>query len=305
MNLPYLSPSAAGSRRLSRQSDIFSFGTLAYELVTTYRFDGKGDVEILRDVDILVDIHKHLVSEVMSPLESLRRQADFGTNPADLPPEALSDIIMKCVKRDPDERYGTLEALAYDLKRLGQICKSEGNLDKFIVGEADRYSRFRLPDKPVNRDDEMHALQQAWKSTNSVSTETPKYGDSAVSVKLINVWGMSGSGKTRMVQTWAAQLEKNRKGCLVAECKLDEFSQRPISSFLQIFQNLLDKTLADPEEDAKVWGKKIRDALGQQFSVFHAILPNDYRRLLLMGAKAPAVEAIDWANFLPVSTSSA
>jgi hypothetical protein len=292
-NLRYLAPAAAGPRFITKRNDVYSFGVLAFKLLTGRLPDGSIDPESPSHVDLLADVHKHITTEVSSPYEVLL-QSD---TPVRLPPRALSDIVAKCLCRDPDDRYGSLDSLRFDLRRLGQICKAEGNLDRFIVGDSDRQSRFRPPTEPIHRDAELRILQQAWKIVRAASDNTGQYHEFA-SARTVNVWGLSGCGKTRLVQSWVRGLDKVRN-VLVGSCKLDEFSSRPISSFLQIFQHLLDRTLADPEEDPKFWIRRIREALGQQFSVFHNILPAEYRRLLLMGAPAPAVEPIDWSNFLP------
>ena len=300
-NLRYLSPITADSRRVGQVGDIYSFGVLAYELVTGSTIDGGPESPGDADIDLLADIHRHMTCDILPPYEYLQREAQIGGMDRDLPPKALSDVIMKCLSRDLDERYGSLDALGYDLRRLGQICRSHGDLSKFVVGQVDHMSRFSLPHAPVHRQNELSVLEGAWQQIDRTSRpDAPKHLE-GMTVRVINVWGLSGSGKTRLVQTWAKELEGVRHGlgCLIANSKLDEFSQRPISSFVQVFQSLLDRVLTDPKEDARAWSKKIKKALGQQFPVFHSLLSHEYQRLLMMGQQAPPVEQIDWANFIP------
>jgi hypothetical protein len=59
--------------------------------------------------------------------------------------------------------------------------------------------------------------------------------------------------------------------------------RKPLASFVQIFESLLDRVLTDPKEDPKEWNKKIRYALGHQFSVFHSLLSSDIRKLVTLG----------------------
>jgi hypothetical protein len=305
-NLRYLSPITADVRRVGQVGDIYSFGVLAYELITGSTIDGGPESPGDADIDLLADIHRHMTCDILPPFSYLEREAELGgdilgSDMVPLPKE-LSDVVMKCLARDLDERYGSLDALAYDLRRLGQICRSGGDLTKFTVGQIDHMSRFSLPARPIHRDNEMEELCSAWRQIDRTSRQdAPEHLNGTSTVRVINVWGLSGSGKTRLVQTWAKDLEGVRHGlgCLIAQSKLDEFSSRPISSFVQVFQSLLDRVLTDPKEDAKAWSKKIRVALGQQFPVFHSLLSHEYQRLLMMGEKAPPVEQIDWANFVP------
>ena len=97
----YMSPQQATSQPVDGRSDLFSLGVILYELATGRRpFVGKNLAAIFHSVT-----HDH-----PSP-------------PADTNPEVplnLSQIIMKCLSKIPEERYATGEALAEDLKNCLQ-----------------------------------------------------------------------------------------------------------------------------------------------------------------------------------------
>jgi hypothetical protein len=304
-NLRYLSPGAASGRRVSTVGDIYSFGVLAYELLTGSAIDGGPESPDEADVDLLADIHRHITSEIVPPIVYLQREAAFGAVTAELPPQQLSDIVMKCLAKDLDERYATLDALAYDLRKLAQICRVGGDLSRFVVAEVDGLARFHLPRRPVYRDAELSALDQAFAgvaSAPAITSEDERPPPTPVySTRVLTVWGLSGSGKSQIVTGWLSDLEAADGGsrCFVGYSKLDEHMQKPLASFVQIFESLLDRVLTDPKEDPKEWNKKIRYALGHQFSVFHSLLSSDVRKLVTLGTQAPPIEAIDWANFVP------
>jgi serine/threonine protein kinase len=94
----YMSPQQATSQPLDGRSDLFSLGVILYELATGGRpFLGKNLAAIFHSVT-----HDH------------------PPPPADINPEVplnLSQIIMKCLNKDPEERYATGEALAEDLEK--------------------------------------------------------------------------------------------------------------------------------------------------------------------------------------------
>jgi serine/threonine protein kinase len=270
---------------------------LAYELLTGGPIDGGPESPDEADVDLRADIHRHVTMEIVPPSTILEREAAFGAIKVELPPRQLSDIIMKCLAKDIDERYSSLEALAWDLRKLAQICRANGDLGKFVVGEVDDLARFHLPPRPIYRESELLALEQAFSAVitgSAIISDTPG-ATPLYSTRVLNLWGLSGSGKSRIVAGWAADLEAedNGKRCLVGYAKLDEHMQKPLASFVQIFQSLLDRVLTDPAEDPKAWIKNIRGVLNYQFSVFHSLMDNDTRKLLTMGTDAPSIETID------------
>lgn len=269
-HLRYLAPEAAISRRVSPSNDIYGWGVFAYELITGTTIDGGPDAPDLTDVDILADVHRHVTNEVTHPAEYLEQLAEETS--MDLPPKQLSDIIMLALAKDPEDRYHSLDPLAYDLRKLSQICRAGGDLSKFNVGEIDRMSRFNLPQHVIERGPELELLDNSFEAVS----------DGQASSRIINVWGQSGTGKSRLINDWANNLESSDHGnkCLVGWAKVDEHVKKPLTSFVQIIQSLLDRVLTDPRESAKEWLERIRKALGTQWGLFVSLLSPDCRRLI-------------------------
>ncbi|MBI4584486.1 MAG: tetratricopeptide repeat protein [Planctomycetes bacterium] len=97
----YMSPEQALARRvpLDHRTDIYSLGATLYELLT-WRPPFKG-----RD-------HRETLNQIaFKEPKALRR-----LNPRI--PKDLETVVLKCLRKDPEERYGTAEALAQDLRRL-------------------------------------------------------------------------------------------------------------------------------------------------------------------------------------------
>ena len=95
----YMSPEQAMAKTLDARSDIFSFGTMLYEMVTGRRpFRGDNPATIFAKI---------LDSEPES-LETI--------NPS-LPPE-LARVVRRCLRKNPEERYNDTRDLVVALKDL-------------------------------------------------------------------------------------------------------------------------------------------------------------------------------------------
>jgi serine/threonine protein kinase len=96
--LHYLSPEQLGGGNIDRRSDIYSFGAILYEMATGVKaFPQKSITEL-----------------------TLHRTANKFKMPDeyDIPvPRAISDIILKCLKTSPEERYTDAAELTGDLRR--------------------------------------------------------------------------------------------------------------------------------------------------------------------------------------------
>lgn len=94
----YISPEQARSGEADHRSDLYSLGITMYEMITgRVPYEGDNTVNI---------VMAHLQNAMVPPAVY---------NPEIYP--ALSDIIMKATRKDPEERYQSAEALIEDLKR--------------------------------------------------------------------------------------------------------------------------------------------------------------------------------------------
>jgi tRNA A-37 threonylcarbamoyl transferase component Bud32 len=105
----YMSPEQARGRTLDLQSDIFSLGIVLYEMVTgELPFQGATPLDTMHAI----------VFEEAKPVMSVRKN---------LPPQ-LQQIISRCLRKRPQDRYPDARALAADLKRLRQDIESGSSL---------------------------------------------------------------------------------------------------------------------------------------------------------------------------------
>jgi serine/threonine protein kinase len=114
--LRYLSPEQAASQPLDRRSDIFSLGTLLWELLTGRRlFHGRTEFDVLRAI---------VKDDAPAP----------STFCLDCPPE-LDRIILRALHRQAAERYQSAEELQLELEafaRSRQLAVSTVGLSRYL-----------------------------------------------------------------------------------------------------------------------------------------------------------------------------
>lgn len=241
--LAYTSPEQTGriNYRVDFSTDLYSLGIVFYELLT-------GQLPFFSN-DPLELIHSHLAEETPN-VNRLKPQL----------PQALADIIAKLTVKQPEKRYQGASGLLADLIRCKNEYSATGTVSAFTIGQHDRSRRVIFISKMVGRQAESRLIQQQY--------------DEVIGGKFRSVFisGLSGIGKTRLIQELQKPLVKNRG--YFTSGKFDQYQKNiPYSSLIQALRNLIRIFLTESDSQVQQWRTKILDAVDNNGSVISDVLP--------------------------------
>jgi eukaryotic-like serine/threonine-protein kinase len=150
MTPEFASPEQVRGDEITPASDQYSLGVLLYELVTgtrPYKFPSRLPHEIARVICEEIPTNPTAVevrSNAPQPRENLLANDDFG--------QKLDRIILKALRKNPSERYSSVEELAADIERLlrNQPIRAEAFEPENIAAETKKISIAVLPFKNLN-----------------------------------------------------------------------------------------------------------------------------------------------------------
>jgi len=138
----YMSPEQIQGKEVSFHSDMYSLGVVLYELLTGGRpFSGQ-NIEALM---------QKIIQEEPPPPSSLR---------ADLP-KALDTLVLRALKKDPQQRYPTWAEFGLELSKAGTLVLSADS-----IPDSERYVMLKsVPMLSLLADSELWELARAgrWK----------------------------------------------------------------------------------------------------------------------------------------------
>ncbi len=256
--LGYISPEQTGriNRSVDFRSDLYSLGITFYEMLTS-RLPFESN-------DIMELIHSHLAISPVAP----------DTVNAEVPKQ-LSEIIMKLLKKKPEERYQGVFSLKSDLVKCHEDFKKTGSINSFLIGQQDVSNRFQIPEKLFGRDKEIVSLIESYQRVLRGSKE----------VLFIN--GHAGTGKTVLIEELHIPVVEH-KGYLISG-KFDQLKhETPYFSLVQAFQDLIQQVLTEEQSQIQIWRRKVTQTLGKRAQIMIDVIPE----LELILGPQPEVEKL-------------
>ena len=251
--LAYLSPEQTGrmNRGIDYRSDFYSLGVTFHELLV-------GNVPFAYD-DPLELIHAH-IAQSPDPL------SQWVCLEGKICPKPLSDIVLKLMAKNAEDRYQSALGLKYDLEQCRNQYSTTGEIESFKLGTRDRCDRFLIPEKLYGRDAEVQTLLDAFQRVSNPSPFPQKRAE------MMLVAGFSGIGKTAVINEVHKPMTR-QKGYFI-KGKFDQFNRNiPFSAFVQAFRSLMSQLLAESDRALAGWKAKILAALGESAQVLIEVIP--------------------------------
>ena len=256
--LAYISPEQTGriNHSLDYRTDFYSLGVTFYELLT--------EKLPYETEDALELVHCHLAKEPIAPSE---------IEPS-IPP-IISEIVMKLMAKNAEDRYQSSWGLKADLEKCRQQLEATGTIEFFPLASQDISDRFQIPQKLYGREAEIATLLAAFERV----AETGK-------VELMMVAGYSGIGKSSLVRELYKPITA-RRGYFTCG-KFDQFQRNiPYSAIGYAFGGLIRQLLGETEAQLQVWREKLLKALGNNGQVIIDVIPEVE---LIVGKQPPVPE---------------
>lgn len=256
-DLAYISPEQTGriNRSLDYRTDFYSLGVVFYELLT--------GLPPFISTDPMELVHCHIARQ---PKEPVQMRSDI--------PLLLSQLVMKLLTKNEDDRYQSAEGLLFDLERCQNLFLTNAPSNGFALGAKDVSDQFRIPGKMYSRTEELNQLMQVFQKVHTGSSE------------IIMVGGYSGVGKSRLVNHLQKSVAE-QNGFFVSG-KFDQFKRDiPLSALLSAFRTLVRQLLTENETQITQWRTALLEALGVNGQIMIDVIPEIE---LLIGKQPPVAE---------------
>jgi len=244
--LAYISPEQTGrmNRGIDYRSDFYSLGVTLYQLLTgILPFSSDDPMEL---------VHGHISQLPVPP-------AEIRNSVSEIPP-IVSDIVMKLMAKNAEERYQSALGLKFDLETCLQQWQETGTIEPFELATRDITGRFLIPEKLYGREAEIQTLLTAFERVAEGNTE------------MMLVAGFSGIGKTAVINEVHKPIVRQR-GYFI-KGKFDQFQRNiPFSAFVIAFRDLMQQLLGESDAQLDQWKEKILTALGENGQVIIDVIP--------------------------------
>jgi serine/threonine protein kinase len=257
--LAYLSPEQTGrmNRGIDYRSDFYALGVTLYELLTDQLpFQSNDPMEL---------VHCHLAKPAIAP-HNLKPEI----------PVSVSNIVLKLMAKNAEDRYQSAMGLKVDLEICLQQLSKTGTIGEFKIGTRDVSDRFLIPEKLYGREQEVAELLAAFdrisggkrgnESNSVLATTSPPRSE------LILVAGFSGIGKTAVVNEVHKPIARQRG--YFTKGKFDQFNRNiPFSAFVRAFRDLMGQLLSESDAQLQTWKTQLLNALGENGQVITDVIP--------------------------------
>jgi PAS domain S-box-containing protein len=236
--LAYISPEQTGrmNRGVDYRADFYSLGVTFYELLAKHLpFETTDAMEL---------VHSHIAKKPIA-LHQLYPEI----------PHILSEIVMKLMAKNAEDRYQSAYGLKVDLEECRRRWEEKQEVTgTFSLGQSDANDRFQIPQKLYGREAEIEQLMNGFNRVEQGASE------------IILVTGYSGIGKSALVREVYKPIAQ--RGGYFISGKFDQYQRDiPYDSLLQAFQSLVQQLLTENEVQIALWREKLLTILGENAQI--------------------------------------
>jgi PAS domain S-box-containing protein len=255
--LAYISPEQTGrmNRDIDYRTDFYSLGVTFYELLTNrLPFETTEEMEL---------VHSHIA-----------KQPNFPHALVPEIPHILSEIVMKLMAKNAEDRYQSAYGLKMDLEECHRQWEQTRCLNPFLLGQQDISDRFQISQRLYGRQQEIEQLLAGFERVSQGGKE------------MMLVRGYSGIGKSVLVREVYRPITR-QQGYFISG-KFDQFQRDiPYSSLVQAFRFLIEQLLTENEVQISAWRQKLLAALGNNGQIIIDIIPEVE---LIIGSQSTVAE---------------
>ena len=255
--LSYMSPEQTGrmNRPVDWRTDFYSLGATLYEI-----FTGKLPFET---TDALELVHAHIARQPERP-SKLDKEV----------PGALSDIIMKLLAKNPEDRYQSARGIEADVNECLRRLENTGRINPFPLARQDLSAHFQMSRKLVGRQKEIDRLAAAYERVSRGAKE------------MMLIAGPAGIGKTALVLEAAKEFVRHQG--LFLQAQFDAPGRNvPYAAIVTAFHDLVRQLLTESPERLSQWRERILAALGANGQILVGLIPD---AATLVGNQPPVME---------------
>jgi len=241
--LAYISPEQTGriNRAVDYRTDYYSLGVTFYELLT-----GRLPFE---EKDALALLHSHLAKQPLPPHEANKNI-----------PVVLSNIVMKLLAKNAEDRYQSAYRLKADLSECLRQWRADQIIREFPLAQNDMSDRFQISQKLFGREKEIEILLSTFENVRNGAREILLFS------------GYAGIGKSSLVNELQIPVTQ-RNGYFISGRYGQSQSQAPYSALIEALKRLVQQLLSENEEQLAIWRNKLQEALGENGRIIVDMLP--------------------------------
>ncbi|OJW67425.1 MAG: hypothetical protein BGO68_00170 [Candidatus Amoebophilus sp. 36-38] len=241
--LAYISPEQTGrvNRSVDYRTDFYALGVIFYQLLC--------DRLPFTATDPLGLIHQHLAKQPLPPHQHKTTIA-----------KPLSQLVMKLLEKEANNRYQSCEGLLHDLTVCLSALNKTGTIPEFKLGQQDFSRKLTLSQHLYGRENEIQILEKAFERVSEGKSEA------------LMVAGQPGVGKTKLIHEIQKPIALKQSYFLTG--KFDQLNKNvAYSAVTQAFNNLIQQLLAENNSSINQWKKRLLTALGVHASLLIKVVP--------------------------------